>query len=188
MYRTLTWAILQRRLDPETQTDKIITLLSEIDIRYELRDGALVLVFNGEPVVPAAIRQPEVTAWVSQVSKIAAVRDWMVERQRQSAAFGLIVMEGRDIGTVVFSQARWKFYLIASAEERARRRLAQAGETTADATLASVAAEIVHRDHQDSTRKISPLTPAADAIQIDTTALSIEEVLDRILSIIRQGE
>ncbi len=186
MYRTLTWVVRQNGLDPDSQTDKVVALLDETDIRYQLTDGSLQLMCNGRPVDQATVRSPEVTAYVSQVSRIPQVRTWLVERQRESAQLGLVVAEGRDIGTVVFPNAKWKFFVTASPEERARRRLAQDGETPAGATLESIAAEIAERDRIDSTRAVSPLKQADDATLVDTTGMGIEEVLHFVISKIQE--
>ncbi|MBQ4335836.1 MAG: (d)CMP kinase, partial [Lentisphaeria bacterium] len=109
-------------------------------------------------------------------------RSFLKELQRSFAANGMLVMEGRDIGTVVFPDAKWKFFITATPEERARRRLAQSGENVSGATLEEVARGIAERDRIDSTRAIAPLRPAEDAEMIDTTGLSIEEVVGRILN------
>jgi cytidylate kinase len=183
MYRALTLAVRRRGLDPDRQPDAVAAVLAATDLRYEFRAGALALTLDGRPVAEAEVRQPEVTAWVSQVARLPSVRAWMADRQRACAKLGRVVAEGRDIGTVIFPDARWKFFLTASAEERARRRLAQPGEAPPGATLASIAAEIAERDRLDSTRAVAPLKPAADAQIVDTTGLTIEQVLDRLLAL-----
>ncbi len=188
MYRTLTWVVRQHGIDPDHRPDNVEALLAGVEIRYEMRDGRQVLTLNGDPVDPAAIRRPDVTAYVSQVSRLPVVRRWMVQRQRDCAELGLVVAEGRDIGTVVFPDARWKFFLTATAEERARRRLAQGNETSDGATLASVAAEIAERDRIDSTRAVAPLKAAADAVTIDTTNLTIDDVTARILEAVEEDQ
>jgi cytidylate kinase len=178
MYRTLTWVVRNQGIDPDTEVGAVAGLLADTEIRYELNDGELVLTCNGTPVVSSEIRAPEVTKFVSQVARIPAVREWMVDRQRESAELGLVVAEGRDIGTVIFPDARWKFFVTATPEERARRRLAQDGEAPDNATLASVAAEIAERDRIDSTRAVAPLKQADDAVLVDTTGLTIQEVAE----------
>ncbi len=187
MYRTLTWVVLQKGLDPQQESARIAALLPNLDIVYKPdRDGRLHLMLDDAPVEPSQIRAPDVTAHVSAVSRIPEVREWMVERQRASSQYGLIVMEGRDIGTVVLPHARHKFFITATPMERARRRLAQAGEVADGATLESVAADIAERDRIDSSREISPLRPADDAVIIDTTELSIEAVIDHVTSLIEK--
>jgi cytidylate kinase len=186
MYRTLAWVVVQRQLDPERDAAAIVALLPTLEIRYQPgHDGRLALMLNGQPVAAAEIRAPQVTRAVSAVAAIPAVRHWLVARQQESARHGLIVMEGRDIGTVVLPSARHKFFITASPLERARRRLAQSGETFTGATLESVAAEITERDRLDSTRAVSPLRPAADAVLIDTTTMTIDQVVDQVIRHIR---
>ncbi|OVE82181.1 cytidylate kinase [bacterium M21] len=185
MYRTLTWVVRNRGIDPTVNPEAVEALLDEIEIRYALVDGSLTLTCDDEVVDLSEVRKPQVTAQVSQVAKIPAVRTWMVARQKQSAELGLVVAEGRDIGTVVFPDAKWKFFVTASPEERARRRLAQDGETSDGATLQEVALQIAERDRIDSTRKVSPLKQADDAVLVDTTGMSIDEVLDFVTSKIK---
>lgn len=140
--------------------------------RYELKlDGA----FPG-----AALRTAEIADGASLVATQPAVREYLLGVQRSFAGERWIVMEGRDIGTVIFPDAACKFFVTATPEERARRRLAQSGEVADGATLAEVARAIAGRDRQDSTRAVAPLRPAPDAKLIDTTGLSIADVVDRI--------
>lgn len=182
MYRTLTWQVVLAGIDPQQSPDAVETLLDSVEIRYELLDGELTLTCNGEPVDRQKIRAPHVTAHVSHVAKIPAVRAWMVERQQESASLGLVVAEGRDIGTVVFPNAKWKFFVTASPMERARRRLAQDGEAADNATLESVAQEIAERDRIDSTRAVSPLKQADDAVLVDTSDMTIDDVVEKVLA------
>ena len=189
MYRTLTWVVRECGIDPVENAAAVVALLAEVDIRYELdQDGIPRLLLNGESVRQSDIRGPEVAADVSDVAKIPEVREWMVERQRATGELGLVVMEGRDIGTVIFPDAKYKFFLTASAEERARRRLNQAGESPSNATIESVAAEIARRDEIDSTRAVAPLRPAADAEIVDSTNLSPEQVVEHIVTVILDRE
>ena len=116
-----------------------------------------------------------------------AVRDYLLGVQRSFAGEKLIVMEGRDIGTVIFPDARYKFFITATPEELARRRLAQSGEVTDGATLAEVAKAIAERDRQDSERRIAPLKPAPDAELIDTTGFAVGEVVDYIVKKVQAG-
>lgn len=185
MYRTLTAQVMKRNIDVHTETDKIVALLDEIEVCYSLaEDGSYELLCDGVAVQPEEIRNPQVTAQVSHVAKIPEVRNWLVGRQRQSAELGLIVMEGRDIGTVVFPDAEFKFYVTASPLVRAQRRLAQDGEVLEGATVEKVAAEIAERDELDMNRAVSPLRPAADAKLVDTSDLTVDEVITEICSYI----
>jgi cytidylate kinase len=181
MYRALTWLALREGVDPKEDADAVLALLDRFDLQLARgADGRIELQLDAGPVPAAEVRGPEVAACVSYVARIPKVREWMVTRQRASAEFGLIVMEGRDIGTVVFPRARLKFFVTASPEARATRRLAQEDETVCGATLASVAAEIAARDRLDSTRAVAPLRPADDAEIVDTTELSIDDVVDAL--------
>jgi len=131
------------------------------------------------------IRRPEVNAYVSLVSSHKKVRDFIVALQKEIARRGCIVMDGRDIGTVVMPDADWKIFLHASVEERARRRLRELRRNGHDVDLQELAEQIRQRDHFDSTRAISPLRKAEDAVEVDTTHLNIEEVVARVLAIIK---
>ena len=137
---------------------------------------------DGEDVTEA-VRAPEVTEASSTMSTVPAVRRAMVEEQRQIGRSVDCVMEGRDIGTVVFPDADLKIYLVASLEERAKRRLSELEARGESVDLAAVAADIQDRDRRDSTRTDSPLRKARDAIEVDTTDLSIEEQVERVLEL-----
>jgi cytidylate kinase len=135
--------------------------------------------------VTQAIRTPEIDKAATAVARLPRVREVLVERQRAMGAGGGIVMEGRDIGTVVFPSADLKIYLDASEEERARRRANDAAHTGSTVGQAAVAEAIKARDKSDTTRTASPLTLAADAIHIDTTHMPIGEVVDRVMGLVR---
>lgn len=134
--------------------------------------------------VTAAIRTPDIDKAASVVARMPRVREVLVARQRRIGAQGGIVMEGRDIGTVVFPNADLKIYLDASTEERARRRLNDPAHTGGQAGQAAVAASIEARDRSDTTRTASPLTMAADAVLIDTTGVPIPEVVARVMKLV----
>jgi cytidylate kinase len=135
--------------------------------------------------VTTAIRTPEMDKAASAVARLPQVRAALVARQRKLGEGGGVVMEGRDIGTVVFPDADLKIYLDASAEERARRRANDAAHSGAQAGQAAVAEAIAARDKADTTRTASPLTLAADAVLIDTTDLPIDEVVRRVMALVR---
>ena len=178
MYRTLAWTALSRGINPERDPDGVVAMLSSCDVHYRIVDGKPLLHRNGEPVPQAAIRAPEVSGVVSQVARSPALRDWMLEKQRECRSLGIIIMEGRDIGTVIFPDAKFKFFVTASPMERARRRFAQKGEVPEGATVESVAADIARRDEIDSNRPVAPLKPAADAEIIQTDGYTAEEVTE----------
>jgi cytidylate kinase len=189
MYRSLTWYFLRHNCAAEDSAglERMTELLKGLDFDYRPNAaGDYEIHIDGEPV-GQAIRAPEVTAGVSRVSAIPEVRRWLLDKQRCFAKLGLIVMEGRDIGTVVFPDAEFKFFVTASPEARARRRLAQAGETPAAATVESVAAEIAERDRLDSTRAVAPLRQAEDAELIDTTDMSVAQVVELIAGKVRNA-
>ena len=188
MYRAVTLYALRHGIDPRRDpAANTVALLPQITLAYHRSaDGAYELFLNGE-AVGAVIRSPEVTAGVSPVAAIPEVRSWLLRQQRDYAALGLIVMEGRDIGTVVFPDAEFKFFLTASPEARARRRLAQGGETPADATVMSVAAEIAERDRLDSSRAVAPLRQAPDAVLIDSTNLTVEQTVAVVIERVRHA-
>jgi cytidylate kinase len=171
MYRSIAYAVLRDGLDPHDAAE-----VSELarGLRIAVDDRVLV---DGDDVT-TAIRGPEVTAIVSAVSAHAAVRKEMVRRQRAWAqARGGGVVEGRDIGSVVFPAAPVKVFLTADERERARRRAREEGATDRD----GVAADLARRDHLDSTRATAPLTAAPDAFVIDTTGRSVDEVVESVL-------
>jgi cytidylate kinase len=185
MYRAATWFVLQRGIDPAESPAEAASLLNECDIAYRLEEGCPRLFLNDAPVDGAAIRSPEVAGRVSHTARIPEVREWMLERQRGCRNLGIVIMEGRDIGTVIFPEARFKFFVTASPEERARRRLAQPGEVPPGATLESVARDIAERDRIDSTRAVAPLKPADDAVQLCSDGFTAEEMADRVAQMIQ---
>ena len=180
MYRAITMYALDSGLDLKTEcTNEIFApLLDTLTLDYIKTDsGDYELELNGNIPGPR-LRSPEVAAFVSPVATLSLVRDWLKKLQHDSVKLGLIVMEGRDIATVIFPDAQFKFFLTATPEERARRRLAQAGETFDGATLESVARDIAERDRIDSSREIAPLKPAPDSEIVDTTGMTIDEVVN----------
>jgi len=181
MYRAITYFAQSNGVNP-LDAAAVTALLPRIELDYRPNAAGSYEIYLNGTAPGAAIRTPEVTAAVSPVSAIPAVREWLLGKQRSFAGLGLIVMEGRDIGTVIFPDADYKFFLTATPEARARRRLNQGGETPADATVQSVAAEIAERDRQDSTRAIAPLRQAADAELVDSSDLTVEQVVARIVA------
>ena len=137
-------------------------------------------------VLTDELRLPEIASGASRIAAEGAVRDFVLEIEHTIAAGGWVVMEGRDIGSAVFPDAGYKFYLFASPLERARRRLAQAHEVPDGATLESVAAEIARRDEADSSRAIAPLRAAPDAVMVDTSDMDIETAVRYVIE--RIGE
>lgn len=190
MYRAVTWAALQQGVDVEDEG--AVTRLAQaihIDILPPaVQDGRQYTVLvNGEDIT-WSIRQAEVDANVSRVSAYRGVRAEMVRQQRRIAEGKGIVMVGRDIGTVVLPDADLKIYLDASVEERARRRYQELRERGKPADYDEILAMMRRRDAIDSQREISPLRAAEDAIVIDTTSLSIEQVMEQVLALVERDK
>lgn len=182
MYRALTFKALELGLDLN-DADALGELAERADIRLSAcgASGEPRVLLDGRDVT-ALIRTPDINRGVSLVARVPAVREALVRLQRAQAEAGGVVMDGRDIGTVVLPEAEYKFFLTASLEERARRRgrdLASQGYATAPA---EVEAEVARRDLLDSQRAVSPLRQAEDAEVVDTTAMSLDEVVDLILA------
>jgi cytidylate kinase len=180
MYRAVAWKAEHDGLSL-TDEDAVSALALGASLRCE--EGAVEI--DGHDV-SRAIRTPEVDRAAAAVAKLERVREILVARQRALGAGGGVVMEGRDIGTVVFPGADVKIYLDASPSERARRRATDTAHSGGRAGQAAVAASIDERDRSDTTRAVSPLTLAADATLIDTTHLSIPDVVERVLQLVRK--
>lgn len=182
MYRTITYVVLEKGIDLSDQ-DSIMRELNQVSIEFEkTADGQLVYC-NGQDVT-VEIRQNDVTNAVSAVSAHPKVRAELVERQRSLSQKQPTIMDGRDIGTVVFPDANVKVFLVASVDQRAERRFKENTLKGIESDLSKLKQEISARDYKDSTREVSPLTKASDAIEIDTTSLSIDEVVEKITAII----
>ena len=179
MYRAVAWKALQQGLDLQDET--AIAALSQ-RASFELENGRIAI--DGHDV-SQAIRTPEMDAAAAAVARLPAVRRALVSRQQSLGESGGVVMEGRDIGTVVFPNADVKIYLDASPEERARRRANDPSHrSSSGAALSDVATALAERDRSDSTRAVSPLVMADDAILIETTGMPIGSVVDRVLSMV----
>jgi len=179
MYRAIGWKALHDgiKLDDEP----LVAALAERSTIVV--EGGVVSIDEHE--IMSAIRTPEIDKAATSVARLPQVRAVLVARQRALGAQGGVVMEGRDIGTVVFPNADVKIYLDASAEERARRRANDPAHSGSKSGQAAVAAAIQARDTSDTTRAASPLTLAADAVHIDTTSMPIDEVVERVLALVR---
>ena len=187
MYRSVTWAALENGIDV-SDTKQVIDLARRIKITFEPGQPDQRVFVDGHEVTKD-IRTEKIAANVSAVAAIPEVRAQMVEQQRQIAQAGGIVMDGRDIGTTVLPDAQVKVFLVASAHERARRRYEEnLQKGLATQSLDELEAAIKLRDQKDSTRKVSPLTQAKDAILIDTTSLTIDQVVDEISALIKKNQ
>lgn len=182
MYRSVALAAL--RMDvPMDDVDALGRMASSLSIEFvgDGLDEPQRVLLDGDDVT-AAIRGPEATAAVSLVARIPAVREAMVTAQRRAAAEGDHVVEGRDIGTVVFPDASVKVYLTASADERARRRAADFEDAGVQVAREDVASGIDRRDAIDSSRAAAPLAVAEDALVLDTTDMTIDEAIDAVVA------
>ncbi|MGI6737650.1 MAG: (d)CMP kinase [Anaerovoracaceae bacterium] len=181
MYRAVGYQAVRKGVDPgdEAAMEK---MMADTDIDF--RNGSIYL--DGH-VVDREIRTPEISAMASRVSALAPVRRRLVALQREMGRKGSAIMDGRDIGNNVLHDAEYKFYLTASPEERARRRCKELREKGQQVSCDEVLRDINRRDHNDMTRALDPLVKADDAIEVDTTGMSIEEVVDTILKEVNNG-
>ena len=182
LYRLLAFAARNHGVDL-TNEEALKVLAAHLDVQFIAASGGhgQRIILEGEEVTDV-IRNEQVGAGASQVASLPAVREALLQRQRAFLEAPGLVADGRDMGTVVFPDAPLKIFLPASAEERARRRYLQLKEKGDDVSLSSLLEEIRARDERDTQRAVAPLKPASDAIQLDSTELSIEQVLERILS------
>lgn len=187
LYRGVTYFALQNCTDKNRNIDiqKLITNLSQVKLEFQNIDGELQLFLNGKNI-NREIRFPQVSDNVSQVAKEADIRNYLLKTQRDIAEKGGVIMDGRDIGTVVLPKADYKFFMTASQDERARRRFLElelAGEKT---DVETVKQNLISRDKIDSEREVSPLKQADDAILIDNTNINKEKTIELILSYIKK--
>ena len=182
MYRAVAWKTLQQK--KLVTDDLILSVLPDIRIDLQYEDGKT-RVFVDDVEVTKEIRTPEINKIVSQVAMLGPVREKLVELQRHMAERGSVLMDGRDIATHVLPNADVKIFLTASIEERASRRAKELQERGYDVKLEDIKRDIAARDKADSEREISPLMQAEDAVLLDTTSLSIDEVVEKILAMCR---
>lgn len=186
MYRAVALAAIKAGISCEDE-EGLARLIQMLQIGFgRSENGETAVYLNGQEV-NREIRTPDVSCCVSLVARVPAVRRHLTEKQRQLAACGGVVMEGRDIGTVVLPDAEKKFFLTASVEERAKRRFLETARDGYNVTLEDQIKEIVRRDTYDTQRKVAPLTPAPDAVVIDTTQKSPDEVVEMILAQVQGG-
>ena len=183
MFRCVTLNMLQEGIEIEEE-NRIKEMLNEIKI--DLKENEQVFL-NGQEVTKR-IRESDINQFISPVSMLPMVREKLLDLQRKMVQGKNIIMEGRDIGTVVFPNADVKIYLDASPEERARRRVQQNQEKGIMTSYEEVLKSIKERDQKDSTRKIAPLRKAEDAIYMDSTNMTIDEVTDTIVEIVKQKQ
>lgn len=188
MYRAITFEALRRGLDLSRE-EVLVKLITSIDleIKFQGETGANVVLIDGHDVT-GLIREPEVSSNVSLVSSHKKVRELIVALQKEIGRGGSIIMDGRDIGTVVMPDADWKIFLLASVDERAKRRQMELLEQGHVVDLDELKEQIRKRDFLDSTRENSPLEKATGAIEVDTTSLGIAAVVRTLLSLIQEGD
>ena len=184
MYRAVTWLALQKQVAFDDM-EGIKDLLQTIELEFKDVDGMQHLYCNGTDVTEA-IRTPEISANVSAVSMIPQVREAMTAQQQKIAAGNDVLMDGRDIGTTVLPNARYKFFLTASLEERARRRALELEQKGIAVDMEQLIADIALRDKKDSEREVSPLKQAEDAVLIDTSSLTFDEVVENLFMRIKK--
>ncbi len=185
MYRAVAWFMRERELDPE-QAGDIDQLLTDFHYRFTSEPGptgaeADQRHFVNDSNVTTAIRSPAVTDWLGRVTAVPRIREFLVEQQRELATGRDVVLDGRDIGTVVFPDADLKVFLVASLEERARRRALELAERGWPADLDEIRRTLAARDAADSGRVVGPLQRADDAVDLDTTGLTIPDQVDTIV-------
>ncbi len=184
MYRAITWQVLSENIEP-SNIEEISRIADKIHVRLKTDNSSLKVLVDGKDVT-REIRLPEVTQAASAVSSVPQVREVMVREQRVMGKEKGVVLDGRDIGTVVFPEAELKIYLIANPKVRAERRARELQEQGIPVDVEEIENEIVIRDKKDSTRQMSPLRKADDAIELDTSFLSIEEQVEFVVSKARE--
>jgi cytidylate kinase len=189
MYRALAWKALQRGVPLEAAASpaKLEALASETRIDLEATPNGLRVILDGADVTNE-IRRPEVSQASSKVAIIPGVRHLLVAEQQRAGRNGGVVMEGRDIGTVVFPHAELKIFLDASVEVRAERRWRELHEKDASAELSRVIQDVRERDRRDREREVSPLAQAEDAVLVDNSAMNVEETARLIVMLAREKE
>lgn len=182
MYRAITYLAMQKNI--LDNSDKISKMAESCSMKLEFTEGKTRIFVDGIELT-SEIRTPEVNSNVSEISKIPGVRSALVKKQRNLALENSgVVMEGRDIGTVVFPDADIKIYLTASIDERTERRTKEFAEQGKKVSVEKVRENLIQRDHIDSTRTVAPLLKADDAVEVDTSDLTIDEQVSKILEII----
>ncbi len=184
IYRTVAWHITMMGIGPK-DTDHVPILLDDANIEIQFREDGQHMILNGMDIT-GEIRTPEIAACASQVSAQPAVRDMLLDLQRDQARRHNIIMDGRDIGTVVLPNASLKIYMTATPEVRAQRRCTEYLQQGRRAVFEEVLAEQQKRDYDDSHRKIAPLKRARDAVDVDTTDMTLKESVDTVVGLMRE--
>ena len=184
MYRSVTWAVLHNHIDVNNQK-AVEALLPELDLTMEASDDSCKVFIAGQDVTDF-IRTPQVNNAVSIVASYKGVRQYLVERQRLMAEAGGVILDGRDIGSVVLPNAELKIYLTASVEARAMRRYLEVKGTVNEQTLEDIKASVMQRDDMDKNRKESPLIQVEDAVLVDSSEMTFYETVEHILHLVQE--
>lgn len=184
MYRSVTWAVLHNHIDVNNQT-AVEALLPELDLTMEASDDSCKVFIAGQDVTDF-IRTPQVNNAVSIVASYKGVRQYLVERQRLMAEAGGVILDGRDIGSVVLPNAELKIYLTASVEARAMRRYLEVKGTVNEQTLEDIKDSVMQRDDMDKNRKESPLIQVEDAVLVDSSEMTFDETVEHILHLVQE--
>ena len=187
MYRVVSYFALNSNLieDDVILEKEFEKALAETKFTWSTDTQSKEMLFNGKSFGDE-IRTLEISTWVSQIAQLGFVREHLVAQQRSLSKLGSVVMDGRDIGTVVFPYADFKFFLVADSKIRAQRRFDELQVKGEKVLFEEILKNVVDRDHQDSTRNISPLKKAEDALEIDTTSFGVEEVFEQMVSYINK--
>ena len=184
MYRSVTWAVLHNHIDVNNQK-AVEALLPDLDLTMEASDDSCKVFIAGQDVTDF-IRTPQVNNAVSIVASYKGVRQYLVERQRLMAEAGGVILDGRDIGSVVLPNAELKIYLTASVEARAMRRYLEVKGTVNEQTLEDIKDSVMQRDDMDKNRKESPLIQVEDAVLVDSSEMTFDETVERILHLVQE--
>lgn len=184
MYRSVTWAVLHNHIDVNNQKG-VEALLPELDLTMEASDDSCKVFIAGQDVTDF-IRTPQVNNAVSIVASYKGVRQYLVERQRLMAEAGGVILDGRDIGSVVLPNAELKIYLTASVEARAMRRYLEVKGTVNEQTLEDIKDSVMQRDDMDKNRKESPLIQVEDAVLVDSSEMTFDETVEHILHLVQE--
>ena len=184
IYRTVAWHVTMMGIGPK-DTDHVPMLLDDANIQIDFREDGQHMILNGKDIT-GEIRTPEITACASQVAAQPAVREFLLDLQRDLAKRHNIIMDGREIGTVVLPNASLKIFLTATPEKRAQRRYEEYLEKGQKASYEEVLADQKQRDYDDSHRKLAPLKQAKDAVVVDTTELGLQASIDAVTTLIRE--
>ena len=184
MYRSVTWAVLHNHIDVNNQK-AVEALLPELDLTMEASDDSCKVFIAGQDVTDF-IRTPQVNNAVSIVASYKGVRQYLVERQRLMAEAGGVILDGRDIGSVVLPNAELKIYLTASVEARAMRRYLEVKGTVNEQTLEDIKDSVMQRDDMDKNRKESPLIQVEDAVLVDSSEMTFDETVEHILQLVQE--